>query len=235
MINLDMVGRIVNGRLYVGGAGTTGAFDRILAAADRDSPLKLATIGRGGRGPSDHQSFSTKEVPVLFLFSGLHADYHTPGDDVDKINHLGIAQTVYLAFDIVRNLAAIDDELAYDASYDQTGLALNVRPGSDPSTATPRPGRSGRVQLGIVPEMAVDETVKGVLLDGVTPGTAAESVGMQKGDVLTRINKTAIPSLEQLQGFLEAARPGDQVTLTWKRGDEVMTKQATLKARPESN
>jgi Peptidase family M28 len=36
---------------------------------------------------SDHFNFAKKGVPILFFFSGLHADYHRPTDTPDKINY----------------------------------------------------------------------------------------------------------------------------------------------------
>lgn len=35
---------------------------------------------------SDNASFSARNIPVLWFFSGIHPDYHTPGDEIDKIN-----------------------------------------------------------------------------------------------------------------------------------------------------
>lgn len=36
---------------------------------------------------SDHYSFSSSNIPALVFFTGLHPDYHTPGDTPDKINY----------------------------------------------------------------------------------------------------------------------------------------------------
>ncbi|MGH7560005.1 MAG: M20/M25/M40 family metallo-hydrolase [Gemmatimonadales bacterium] len=35
---------------------------------------------------SDHFNFARKGVPILFFFSGVHADYHRPSDSPDKID-----------------------------------------------------------------------------------------------------------------------------------------------------
>jgi hypothetical protein len=35
---------------------------------------------------SDHYNFVQKDIPVLFFTTGLHTDYHTPGDVVEKID-----------------------------------------------------------------------------------------------------------------------------------------------------
>jgi len=97
MINLDMVGRIRTPTqmqaerggsstapattqddspiLYVGGAGTAGAFDAIVKDADARSPLQIKNLSRGGIGPSDHMSFALKKIPVSVAFPSVAASY----------------------------------------------------------------------------------------------------------------------------------------------------------------
>ncbi|NOT08768.1 MAG: M20/M25/M40 family metallo-hydrolase [Gemmatimonadales bacterium] len=47
---------------------------------------------------SDHFNFAQKGVPVLFFFNGVHADYHRPGDTVDKIDAEKESRIVKLVF-----------------------------------------------------------------------------------------------------------------------------------------
>src|SRR5881398_2590684 len=58
-----------------------------------------------GTGPSDHTSFYLKDIPVLFYFTGLHADYHKPTDDANKINYNG---ELYVIKHIYRVIEAED-------------------------------------------------------------------------------------------------------------------------------
>ncbi|HMO27426.1 MAG TPA: M20/M25/M40 family metallo-hydrolase, partial [Tepidisphaeraceae bacterium] len=120
MINLDMVGRVRNDMLYVGGGGTAAGFESVLKEIDSASPLQLKSMGRGGRGPSDHASFSRKQIPVLFLFSGLHEDYHRPTDTADKINYEGLADVVSVTSKLVERIAAMPREQYVDR-YDAEG------------------------------------------------------------------------------------------------------------------
>ncbi len=54
---------------------------------------------------SDHYSFAAKGVPVAFLFSGFHKDYHKPTDTLEKINFDKIANTAKLVYLIAFEMA----------------------------------------------------------------------------------------------------------------------------------
>ncbi|MEO7453533.1 MAG: M20/M25/M40 family metallo-hydrolase [Fimbriimonadales bacterium] len=62
---------------------------------------------------SDHYQFASKGVPIAFVFSGFHPDYHQPTDTVDKINFDKIANTAKL-FYMVAHEAAMRPRLVVD-------------------------------------------------------------------------------------------------------------------------
>jgi hypothetical protein len=47
---------------------------------------------------SDHLNFVVNQVPAVFFFSGFHPDYHTPSDEVDRVNYETMAKIARLAF-----------------------------------------------------------------------------------------------------------------------------------------
>jgi len=57
---------------------------------------------------SDHWRFLELGVPVAFLFTGLHPDYHEPTDTWDKINYPKMARIGQLAFRAAWELANTD-------------------------------------------------------------------------------------------------------------------------------
>src|SRR5690606_12464962 len=122
--------------------------------------------------------FSKHNVPVIFLFSGTHPDYHKPGDDVEKINFEGMAEVINLSFDLVRNFAAMD-RAPYDDSFDGQRVRIERHDDSPDTTQPTRPlhDRGPRVQLGIMPNYTDESTEPGVVIGGVLPHTAAESAG----------------------------------------------------------
>ena len=50
---------------------------------------------------SDHWSFLSARIPALFVFGGLHPDYHTPNDTADKINYEKLERVVRLVYQAV--------------------------------------------------------------------------------------------------------------------------------------
>ncbi|MBI5512890.1 MAG: M28 family peptidase [Deltaproteobacteria bacterium] len=107
MVNLDMVGRLRDCRLYVEGRDSSPtinpAVDRANTTGFDTRPWDVVRHGPWGR--SDHHSFQDAGVPVAFLFTGLHPDYHRPEDDPDRIVYPGLAAVVTFAERLLRELA----------------------------------------------------------------------------------------------------------------------------------
>ncbi len=91
MLNLDMLGRMRENGLTIGGTGTSPTFEKLLNEVNDTYGLKL-NFSPEGYGPSDHASFYTADIPVLFFFTGTDKDYHKPTDNWEKINFNGIKQ-----------------------------------------------------------------------------------------------------------------------------------------------
>ena len=58
---------------------------------------------------SDHYNFAAHGIPVVFFFSGVHEDYHRPGDDVEKIDREKLRRMVTLVTSLVRDVADADE------------------------------------------------------------------------------------------------------------------------------
>jgi hypothetical protein len=218
MVNLDMVGRPRGGKLYVDGADTArGLRDVVRALADAPPriPLTLA-FGGDGYGPSDHTSFFAKGVPVLFLFTGPHADYHRPSDTAEKIDAAGLVTIARLAGRVVREAAERDGRLEV------------VRAPAPP--ARERGERGYGAYLGAIPDFA-ERKEPGVLLGGVRPGSPAERAGLAGGDVILRVGATKLLSLQDLAYALRAHRPGDEVEIEWQREGKTNVGKVRLEER----
>ena len=60
-------------------------FNDFLKTYEEKTDVKFA-FSPGGSGASDHSSFYSKDIPVLFFNTGAHQDYHTPEDDIEFLN-----------------------------------------------------------------------------------------------------------------------------------------------------
>lgn len=63
---------------------------------------------------SDHYNFAKSGVPVAFYFDGIHADYHQPTDDVDKIDFPLLQKRTQLVFATAWELANRDARIVVD-------------------------------------------------------------------------------------------------------------------------
>ncbi|MFZ5942193.1 MAG: M20/M25/M40 family metallo-hydrolase [Bacteroidota bacterium] len=57
------------------------------------------------RGGSDHTPFAEKNIPILYYLAGYNEEYHTPADELDKINYEKMARIIRLSFTDVWTLA----------------------------------------------------------------------------------------------------------------------------------
>src|SRR6202044_2619388 len=98
MINMDMIGRVRDGKIFIGGVGTGTTLKKLLEEVTPKYGLHI-DYSEAGYGSSDHTSFTAKQVPVLCFFSGLHADYHKPSDTWDKIDAPDAVKLLHLIAD----------------------------------------------------------------------------------------------------------------------------------------
>ena len=210
MINLDMVGRLKDNKVNVQGYGTSSKWPAIVDSAKAYAGLAVSTTA-DGFGPSDHSSFFSKDIPVLFFFTGLHSDYHRPSDTWDKINADGTAKVVAMAERAARDIANADDR---------------------PDFVKPEPNKtqSGsialKVSLGVIPDYADDP--KGLKITGVRAGSAAEKAGLQGDDVITKIDAMTIKNIYDLMASLGTYKPRDTAKIVVIRGGKEVTLDVTF-------
>ncbi|WP_437647094.1 M20/M25/M40 family metallo-hydrolase [Sorangium sp. So ce362] len=200
MINADMVGRMQNDKLLVDGLGTSPDWKPIVDDAARGLGLALE-FGAEGFGASDHTSFTASRVPVAFLFTGAHEDYHRPSDTADKINAAGVSRCAVLATRMALALSQRDARMAF----------------TDPPADPHRGGRGGfRASLGTLPDYVYQGP--GVKLTGVRPDAPASRAGMQAGDVIVRIGAHAVTNIHDFMFALGDLEPGREVEIEVDRG-----------------
>ena len=217
MINMDMIGRIREGKIYLSGTGTGSTFPQLLKDVKPPAPLQIDLAEKAGYGASDHTSFTTKNVPVLFFFSGLHADYHKPSDTADKIDSADAAKLLDYIADLITHL-----ENDPRPQYIRVAAALG------------RPSRLRR-RLGYGPNFGsipdFNEPPKGVRFADVRDGTPAAKAGLKAGDILIEFDGKEIGNLYDFTYALRAHKPGDLVLVKVLRGDKTIEAKVLLTER----
>jgi serine protease Do len=102
-------------------------------------------------------------------------------------------------------------------------------------------GQVSRGWLGVgiqdmTPELAKAfglDQAKGSLVTGVMPGTPAEKAGLQKGDVILRLNGSTIENSNGLRNLVAEARADAKVDLDLVRDKVPMTLSVRLDERPK--
>ena len=63
---------------------------------------------------SDHYNFAKNGIPSVFLFNGVHEDYHKPTDTPDKIDYVSLKKRTQLVFATAWELANRKDRIVVD-------------------------------------------------------------------------------------------------------------------------
>ena len=199
MINLDMVGRLTDStKLQIGGVGTAEPFRKLIDRSCDTTVMKLS-LSEEGYGPSDHASFYGKDVPVLFITTGAHLDYHTPADTWNKINYEGMVKISDLAFLIISDVANSDSKLMFKEAGPKlaSGRGISRRKG---------------VTLGIMPDFA-GNVKNGLRADLITPGRPAAIGGMKKGDIITSINGKPVNNIQDYMFRMGQLKHGETISV----------------------
>lgn len=249
MINMDMIGRLKDRKLIVGGVGTaegwrsmvearnqlasmtvtasaggpntsSSGFPTVVASNGRpivtsDSTKQFAlTLNEDGFGPSDHSSFYAKQIPVLFFWTGTHADYHKPSDTADKINYDGEVNILNLVTGLVHDIDTNDKRPNYTVA----------------KTESPA-GRTGgfRIYLGTIPNYA--DANDGLLLDGVRDDSPAAKAGLKAGDKVVKLAGRDLRNVYDYTAALGEMKAGQEYEVEVLRAGERLKFKITPAAR----
>jgi len=105
MLNMDMIGRMREKSLTVGGVESGSGLRSVVESVAKAYPFELQTGSQAVYGSSDHTAFLAHGIPSLFFFTGLHADYHRPSDTADKIEKRNTALIADMVAEITASLA----------------------------------------------------------------------------------------------------------------------------------
>jgi hypothetical protein len=220
MINMDMIGRIREGKVYVNGTGSGTTLAKLIEEVKAPEGLHFDLSDKLGYGGSDYMEFTLKQVPVLFFFSGLHGDYHKPTDTADKINGADAVKLLGYIGDVVTKLSE-------DSVRPQFVRLSQQEPSS--SGAAGNSGSGYGPNFGSIPDF--DEPPKGVRFADVRDGTPAAKAGLKAGDILIEFDGKEIGNLYDFTYALRAHKAGDLVTVKVLRGSQTIEAKVLLTER----
>jgi len=203
MFNFDMVGRLKEDKsITISGTGTALETDSLLSLGMDSIEFKIGK-SPGGTGPSDHSTFYSEGIPVLYFTTGVHDQYHTPEDKADLINYAGMEKLGNSIFNLLDLYINNQQALTYQESVDPQRQGMR---------------RRMKVTLGIVPDFA--ENVEGLGVSGVRSGGPAYNAGMQKGDVIKGIDDKAVTNIYDYMHRMGNYSAGDRITVEVDRDGE---------------
>jgi hypothetical protein len=215
MINMDMIGRIKDDKVYIGGVGTGSTFKSVLEQAQKDTPFKIE-YSAGGYASSDHTSFVAKKIPVLFFFSGLHSDYHKPSDTWDKINAPSAARLLDMIGNVAVQLANAEETPVFQVVAEEKPPAGGGGGGYGP-------------YFGSIPDFG--QTENGVKFADVKPNSPAAKAGLKAGDVLVQFGDKPIKNLYDFTDALRRSKVGDVVEVKVLRDGQPVRASVKLEQR----
>ena len=206
MINMDMIGKMKDSTVVIGGVGTSPIFEKILDSLSMDSGLKFE-FDQAGYGPSDHASFYSEDIPVLFFFTGDYDNnYHLPEDDWQSINLKG-----------ERQILSVIHNLVIDISRQ------NLKPSF--TLAGPKKQKiqrnNNKIKLGIIPHYG--GTIDGLKIDKIyDPNGPAARAGIRSGDIIKSIDKKPVKDIYEYMKRIKDFKKGQSVPIDIKRDGRII-------------
>ena len=206
MVNLDMVGRMRDSAMSVSGTGTSSTFKAIVEQVAEQTKLNVSCTP-DGYGPSDHASFVAAEIPVLFLTTGGHMEYHTPDDLPPTLNYDGLQQTLTFSEVLIERLASLPTTPDY----------ISV-----PSSNTMKHAKF-KVTLGLMPDVMGASRIPGLRADIVVAGKPAYQAGIRSGDIIQEIDGKPVSNINEYMERLSELQPDTTIPVKVLRGEEIIT------------
>ena len=211
MVNLDMVGRMRDNAMSVSGTGTSSGFKAMVENIAEQTGLHVSCIP-DGYGPSDQASFVAADIPVLFLTTGGHMEYHTPADQPNTLNYDGMLQTFEFSRELITQLATMP----------QTPDYINVPSSQKMSHA------KFKVTLGLMPDVMGASTIPGLRADIVVAGKPAHNAGIRSGDIIQEIDGKPVNDIDEYMERLSELKAGTTIPVKVLRNEETIVFQVHL-------
>jgi hypothetical protein len=217
-VNLDTVGRLSDGKLYVLNADSAREWRFIFMGVGYTTGAPVAVVSEP-LDASDQVACIERGVPAIQVFTGPTPDYHRPSDTVETIDVEGMVVVTEAVHEAVGYLAERTDPLTVtiDTAAEESG-----RPAASEK-------ETRRASLGTMPDFSF--AGPGVRVQQVMPGSSAEAAGILAGDVVVALDGEPVTDLRSFSALLKAHAPGDEVVVTLLRDGREMRVNSVLGSR----
>jgi Zn-dependent M28 family amino/carboxypeptidase len=120
LMNFDMVGRLRENTVYLSGGDVSPAWGPMARNAN-DPLLNLAFGESSCTGCTDHACFWQAGIPFMGFFTGLHNEYHRPGDDIELIDFTGMVRIGNLSLRVLSRLTVTPSPPPLTKTYPSEG------------------------------------------------------------------------------------------------------------------
>jgi len=217
-INIDMVGRLTDGRIEVGGTRSGLGFRRLMSSTLLEDNLWLDYAWEL-EDNSDHWTFFQAGIPSLFAHTGVHDDYHRPSDDAEKLNVEGIGHVSRYLLEQITKLADEEQLPQFRAESRSESNRTRKRYERPLPNLPPRVGLTWSFRTG-------DPAY--LLVKRVLPRTAAWQAGVRNGDEIVAVN--GLPIVNESVFPAVVLQANSEVRLTVRRKQFGQTDAAELQS-----
>jgi aminopeptidase YwaD len=247
MLNMDMIGRMKEDKLIVGGIGTAAEWRQLINDANIDLNMKVNVNGVA-RQTGDIPAVTSSNGTVIATTNAKPRFHLTLNDDgYGPSDHSSFyAKQVPVLFfwtgthEDYHKPSDTSDKIGYNSLARVTDFVRDVLRAIDASDKRPTyavaktdasAGRSAsfRVYLGTIPNYA--EGGEGLKLDGVREGSPAEKAGLKAGDVIVKMAGRDVKNVYDYTYALGEMKAGEQYEVELLRGGERLKLKITPTAR----
>jgi hypothetical protein len=196
MLNLDMLGRNPKRPVRVFGDGYVEGLEETVVAANRRVDLPLVFAGAEYAGNSDHHPFFMADIPFMFLFTGVHEDYHQVGDHAGKLDYRRMKRIVRLAYEVLLSVSEADRSPRFIHNITWLGLQLMTEDSADGSLAR---------------------------ITEVDAQSRARQAGLRQGDAVLAFGGESVDAARSIGERFREISPGSSFEMTVRRQGEEYT------------
>ncbi|MDT4895177.1 MAG: hypothetical protein QOH25_254 [Acidobacteriota bacterium] len=256
MINMDMIGRMKENRLMIGGVGTSSEWREMIATANLARGMNVTASNSPSRAQSEaERKTQTLNVPVVVAANGQAVVHFDPAKQLAlTLNEDGYGPSDHSSFyakqvpvlffftgthddyhkptDTAEKINYADEAriLSFVASLVRSVDALAKRPTYTVAKSESQ-GRSlgFRVYLGTIPNYS--ESNDGLKLDGVREDSPASKAGLKAGDRIIRMAGREVRNVYDYTYALGEMKAGQEYEVEIVRGSETLKLKLTPAAR----